>query len=125
MELIRRKSNVESFTGVFALDDYGSGYNSVINLLELKPKFVKVDISIVRDVDKDVNKQQVISNIVNYGHKRDRLIIAEGLETVEELEKVLKLGVDLLQGYYLARPAETPLPISEEARRVIEEYQTK
>lgn len=123
MELIRRKSNVESFSGMFALDDYGSGYSSEINLLELNPKFVKVDISIVRDVDKDTNKQQVITNIVNYAHKHDMLIIAEGLETEAELRKVLDLGVDLLQGYYLARPAETPLPISEEALQVIKTYQ--
>ena len=122
MELIRRKSSVESFSGMFALDDYGSGYSSEINLLELNPKFVKVDISIVRDVDKDTNKQQVITNIVNYAHKRDMLIIAEGLETEAELRKVLDLGVDLLQGYYLARPAETPLPISEEALQVIKTY---
>ncbi len=125
MELIRRKSSVEDFSGMFALDDYGSGYNSEINLLELKPKFVKVDISIVRDVDKDANKQQIISNIVDYGHKRDMMIIAEGLETAEELEKVLELGVDLLQGYYLARPGEIPLPISNEALRVIEGYQKR
>lgn len=65
---------------LFALDDYGSRYNSEINLLELKPKFIKVDISIVR-------------------------------------------AVDLLQGYYLARPGETPLPISEEALQVIREFQ--
>ncbi len=125
MELIRRKSSVKNFSGMFALDDYGSGYNSEINLLDLKPKFIKVDISIVRDVDKDINKQQIISNIVDYGHKRDMLIIAEGLETAEELEKVLELGVDMLQGYYLARPGEVPLPISDEALRVIEEYQKK
>ena len=123
MELIHRKSSVESFSGMFALDDYGSGYNSEINLLELKPKFVKVDIIIVRDVDKDTNKQQIITNIVNYAHKRDMMIIAEGLETEAELRKVLDLGVDLLQGYYLARPAETPLPISEEALQVIKTYQ--
>lgn len=121
MDLIRRKSSVESFSGMFALDDYGSGYNSEINLLELKPKFVKVDISIVRDVDKDVNKQQIISNIVDYGHKRNMLILAEGLETAEELKKVLELGVDLLQGYFLARPAESPQPISQEALSVIRE----
>ncbi len=125
MELIRRKSSVESFSGMFALDDYGSGYNSEINLLELKPKFVKVDISIVRDVDKDINKQQIISNIVSYGHKRDMLIIAEGLETAAELEKVLELGVDLLQGYYLAKPGERPGPVSEEALRVIRGFSEK
>lgn len=119
MDLIKKKSSVENFSGMFALDDYGSGYNSEINLLELKPKFVKVDITIVRDVDKDTNKQQIIGNIVNYAHKRDMLIIAEGIETAAELKTVLGLGVDFLQGYYLARPAETPLPINEEAFEVI------
>jgi len=122
MDLIRRKSSVENFSGMFALDDYGSGYNSEINLLELNPKFVKVDITIVRDVDKDTNKQQIISNIVDYAHKRDMLIIAEGLETAQELTKVLELGVDLLQGYYLARPGEKPLPIADEALAVIKKY---
>lgn len=122
-ELLRKKSSVEGFSGMFALDDYGSGYNSEINLLELKPKFIKVDISIVRDVDRDVNKQQIIGNIVNYAHRQNMLIIAEGLETAAELKTVLTLGVDLLQGYYLARPGETPLPISEEALQVIREFQ--
>lgn len=121
-ELLKRKSEAEGFSGMFALDDYGSGYNSEINLLELKPKFVKVDISIVRDVDKDIDKQLIISNIVSYAHRQNMLIIAEGLETAAELEKVLELGVDLLQGYYLARPGETPPPISEEALRVIREF---
>ena len=125
MELIKKKSLTKGFSGIFALDDYGSGYNSEINLLDLAPKYVKVDISIVRDVDKDINKQQIISNIVNYAHKRDMMIVAEGLETAEELTKVLDLGVDLLQGYYLARPGETPLPISEEALQVIKEYHEK
>ena len=59
MELIKRKSSVENFSGMFALDDYGSGYNSELNLLELQPRFVKVDISIVRDMDKDAGKQRM------------------------------------------------------------------
>lgn len=119
MEMVRRKSSIENFSGMFALDDYGKGYSSEINLLELNPKFVKVDISIVRDVDKDANKQQVVRNIVEYAHRKEMLIVAEGVETAAELEKVLELGVDLLQGYYLARPAQTPLPISEEALALI------
>lgn len=122
MELINKKSQVKGFSGIYALDDYGSGYNSEVNLLKLNPKYVKVDITIVRDVDKDANKQQIISNIVNYAHKRDMRIIAEGLETAEELRKVLELGVDLLQGYYLARPGEKPPAINEEALGTIREY---
>lgn len=122
MELIRKKSSVENFSGMFALDDYGSGYNSEINLLELSPKYVKVDISIVRDMDKDSGKQRMISNIVNYAHEREMLIVAEGIETAEELKTALLLGVDLLQGYYLARPAKIPECINGEAQAVIEAY---
>ena len=119
MEQIKHKQMVEGFSGMFALDDYGSGYNSEINLLELKPKFVKIDISIIRNVDQDVNKQQIISNIVNYAHQWDMLIVAEGIETEAELRTVLELDVDLLQGYFLARPGEVPSAISKGALEVI------
>lgn len=122
IELVRQKSKVEGFSGMFALDDYGSGYNTEINLLELHPYFIKVDISIVRDIDSDYNKQQIVNNIVTYAHKRDMLVVAEGLETAKELEMVLELGVDLLQGYFLARPGETPPAISEDALRIIREH---
>ncbi len=125
MEMIQKKSETEGFSGMFALDDYGSGYNSEINLLELNPAFVKVDITIVRDIDKDANKQQIVANIVEYAHKRDMMVIAEGLETPEEVLMSLKLGVDLLQGYFLARPGEIPPEISAEAYRLIQELGKK
>lgn len=121
MELVEGKKSVEGFSGMFALDDYGSGYNSEINLLELKPHFVKVDITIVRNIDKDTNKQQIVTNIVQYAHKRNMMVIAEGLESAEEVRKSLELGVDLLQGYFLARPGAVPPAISREAYQLIRE----
>ncbi len=122
MKMVEGKKSVEGCSGMFALDDYGSGYNSEINLLELKPHFVKVDITIVRDIDKDANKQQVVSNIVEYAHKRGMMVIMEGLETAAEVGKSLELGADLLQGYFLARPGEVPPAINEEAARLIRAY---
>lgn len=122
MDLINSKRETEGFSGMFALDDYGSGYNSEINLLELKPEFVKVDITIVRDIDSDVNKQQIVSNMVIYAHKRNMMVIAEGLETPEEVQKCLELRVDLLQGYFLARPGEVPPAINPQASQMIKEY---
>ncbi len=119
IELIRKKSRAEGFTGIFALDDYGSGYNSELNLLALNPHYVKVDVTIVRDIDVDENKQQVVRNIVEYGHTRDMQIIAEGIETGAELTKLLELGVDLLQGYFLARPGAVPPALSEDARLLL------
>lgn len=119
LSLIRKKSEAEGFTGIFALDDYGSGYNSELNLLTLNPRYVKVDVTIVRDVDVDENKQQIVKNIVRYTHQRDMKIIAEGIETGAELKKLLELGVDLLQGFYLARPGAVPPALSEDARLLL------
>lgn len=119
LSLIRKKSMAEGFTGTFALDDYGSGYNSELNLLNLNPRYVKVDVTIVRDLDTNENKQQIVKNIVAYAHQRDMLIIAEGIETGAELKKLLELEVDLLQGFYLARPGAVPPALSEDARLLL------
>ena len=115
------KKNAPEFWGAIALDDYGTGYNSEKCLLTLAPQYVKVDIAIIRDIDTDADKQQIVSNIVEYAHQRGMYIIAEGVETKEELEKVLELKVDLLQGYYLARPAAVPQEVNPDAVKIIRE----
>ncbi|MBU5626650.1 EAL domain-containing protein [Oscillibacter sp. MSJ-2] len=124
-ESTRAKRRMLGVSGMFALDDYGSGYNSEKNLLELTPQFIKVDISIIRDIDTDRNKQQIVANIVAYAHEREMYIIAEGLETAAEVKKVLDLDVDLLQGYYLARPAAVPPQISQAAVELLRSHSGK
>lgn len=119
IELVRKKGRTEGFMGIFALDDYGSGYNSELNLLSLNPHYVKVDVTIVRDIDADENKQHIVRNIVEYGHARDMQIIAEGIETGAELQKLLELNVDFLQGFFLARPGAVPPALSEDARLLL------
>ena len=121
-EIMEKKKALAGENCLFALDDYGSGYNGELNLLELSPKFIKVDISIIRDIDTDIDKQRIVSNIVDYAHDRDMFIIAEGIETPSELTKVLDLGVDLLQGYILARPAAIPDNISKTALDIIKNF---
>ncbi len=113
------RKNMAGFLGAIALDDYGSGYNSEKSLLAISPQYIKVDMAIIRDIDTDPDKQQIVSNIVDYAHQRGMYIVAEGIETPAELEKVLELGVDLLQGYYLARPAAVPGEINSEAIKII------
>lgn len=63
-----------------------------------------------------------MANIVAYAHPRKMLIIAEGLETPEEIHKVLELDVDLLQGFCLARPAAIPGPVHSDALDVIYDF---
>lgn len=118
-EALEIKRHAPGFSGIFALDDYGSGYSNEGSLLELAPRFIKVDIAIIRGIDTDMDKQQIMRNIVAYAHPRSMQIIAEGVENAAEMSKCIELGADALQGYYLAKPAAIPAKISPAARQVI------
>lgn len=120
---LERKRNVPGFSGSFALDDYGSGYSNELNLLELSPRYIKIDISIVRGIDTDRDKQQIVSNIVAYAHARSMQLIAEVIDTEAQLRTVIGLGVDLLQGYYLSCPAAVPALIAPAAQAVIDQLE--
>ena len=118
-QALESKRHAPGFSGMFALDDYGSGYSNEGSLLELAPRFIKVDISIIRGIDSDPDKQQILRNVVRYAQPRNMQIIAEGVETAAEMRTVIDLGADLLQGYFLARPAAVPDPIAPEAAEII------
>lgn len=118
---LRIKQTIPGSSGAFALDDYGSGYSNERSLLELSPNYIKIDLSIIRDIDTDANKRQIVSNTVSYAHQRGMKVVAEGLETADEVRTVLSLGVDLLQGFFLAMPQVEPGGASEESLAVIAE----
>ncbi len=105
--------------GRIALDDYGSGYNGESNLIEIAPEFIKIDISIIKDIHENQDKQDLMEYMVHYAHSRKMLVIAEGVEKKEELKTVIGIGVDLIQGYYLAMPKEYPSDIDEEKKQEI------
>ncbi|MDO5602175.1 MAG: EAL domain-containing protein [Oscillospiraceae bacterium] len=88
-----------------ALDDFGAGYSTESSLLYIAPDFVKIDMSIVHGLDTDENRRMLVSNILSYTQPRGMKVIAEGVETAEELRVLIELGVDYLQGYYLAKPS--------------------
>lgn len=124
-EALEKKRNAPGFSGMFALDDYGSGSSNENTLLQLAPRFVKVDITIIRGIDTSPDKQQILRNVVAYAHPRSMKIVAEGVETAAELRTVIELGADLLQGYFLARPAIVPGDIAPEAAAIIRELQRR
>ena len=124
-EALEKKRTAPCSSGMFALDDYGSGYSNENSLLELAPRFIKVDIAIIRGIDTSPDKQQILQNVVAYAHPRSMKIVAEGVETAAELRTVIELGADLLQGYFLARPAIVPGAIAPEAAAIIGELQRR
>ncbi|HBV69129.1 MAG TPA: diguanylate phosphodiesterase, partial [Clostridiales bacterium] len=107
---------IKSWGGLVALDDYGYGYNSESTLLRISPNIVKIDMSIVRGIDKDDKRRRLVANLVLYTRERDILLLAEGIETREELKTIVSLGVQLLQGYYIAKPSYEANPPTQEVK---------
>lgn len=105
-----------------AIDDFGSGYNNESILLDVTPEFVKIDMEIVQGVERDKNREHIIKNLISYAHDRKIKVIAEGIETESQLEKLIKLGVDYGQGYYFSKPELTPPILSKEKVEKIIEF---
>lgn len=120
-----KQSIMRCMGGRIALDDYGTGYNSEKMLLTISPEFIKVDMAIVKDIHLSSDKRSIVSYITQFAHERGKYIIAEGVETWEETRTVIDLGVDYLQGYFLARPQEVPEGIPEKKKMLIREYAKK
>ena len=97
-----------------ALDDFGTGYNSELTLLTIQPNIIKIDRSIISGCDKDASRRRIINNLVKLARSKQIQVIAEGVETQEELKTVIACGVDLLQGYYLSYPLFEPKPLDTE-----------
>ncbi|MBU0481536.1 MAG: EAL domain-containing protein [Proteobacteria bacterium] len=90
---------------VQATDDIGTGYSDLERVMELNPGFMKIDISFVRGVDKSFIKQKIVASLVALARGLNSEIIAEGVETGEEYEKLVELGVPYAQGFLFGRPS--------------------
>ena len=99
-----RLSAYRDFGLRFAVDDVGGGYASLESIVATKPEIVKIDIHIVRNLHQDAVKRSIIKFIVGFCKENDIISIAEGVETKEEMDAVLALGIDAVQGYFLFRP---------------------
>ena len=91
----------------FALDDTGAGYASLQAVIELEPDFIKVDRALVTGLDVDPARQALLRALQGVADSIDARIIAEGLDTLEELEMLGELGIPFGQGWLFGKP--TPL----------------
>lgn len=88
----------------FAIDDYGAGYSNTSSLLLLMPEYVRIDRILLAGIDSDAKKQRLVTDIISFCHENAMTVIAEGVETRPELRTVIRLGVDLIQGFYISKP---------------------
>ena len=119
-EYIARKiKRMKNWGAQIALDDFGTGYNSEYALITLHPNIVKIDRSIISGCDKDVSRRTIIKNLVKTAKIKQILVLAEGVETESEVQTVIACGVDLIQGYYFARPVFEPQPLDPHVTNMI------
>jgi EAL domain-containing protein (putative c-di-GMP-specific phosphodiesterase class I) len=95
-----------------AVDDLGAGYAGLASFAILKPDIVKLDISLVRDVDKEPTKRKLIHSMTTLCREMGMQVISEGVETVAERDTLSELGCELLQGFLFARPGRMPAEVS-------------
>ncbi len=109
-----------------AVDDYGTGYSNIVNLLRYMPDYVKIDRMLLSGIEDNPQKQHFVSDIVKFAHENDFKVLSEGVETSAELETCIRLGTDLIQGFYTARPSKEIIPeLPAEVREEIFRYSAR
>lgn len=88
-----------------AIDDFGAGYSGLNLLADYPVDFVKLDIALIKDIDKDRARRAIVKGIFQVCTDLSSQVIAEGVETYEELSTLRDFGIELFQGFYFAKPA--------------------
>ncbi|WP_022849730.1 EAL domain-containing protein [Limisalsivibrio acetivorans] len=86
------------------LDDFGAFHSNLDRIIKSKPNIIKIDRSLIADMNRDYYRQSIIKSIIDLSKKIGSLTLAEGLETEEDIVKCYELGVDLFQGFYFSKP---------------------
>ncbi len=95
---------------ITAIDDFGSGYSGLGLLADFQTSIVKLDMALIRNIDRDNTRQAIIRNCLNLFEDLNITVLAEGIETMEEMQWLRDEGVELMQGYLFAKPGFETLP---------------
>jgi EAL domain-containing protein (putative c-di-GMP-specific phosphodiesterase class I) len=94
-----------------AIDDFGAGYSGLSLLAQFQPDVVKLDMGLVRGADTDPTRITILRHTAAMCRELGVTVVAEGVETAAELAMLRRLGIDIFQGYYFARPGFEQLPM--------------
>ena len=100
-----KSRSVRYMDNLLAADDFGTGITNLELIEFMSPHIVKLDRELISGIDHMSEKQRKVKELVSLFHSKGIQVVAEGIEEKEEFEYLLGLGIDLYQGYYLARPA--------------------
>lgn len=88
-----------------AIDDFGAGYAGLTLLADFQPDLIKLDMGLLRHLDRDPTRRIIVRNLVRMCEEMRIMVIAEGVETAQERDVLRDAGIHLMQGYFFARPA--------------------
>jgi PAS domain S-box-containing protein len=97
-------STVTTLNAEIAIDDFGSGYSNFTRIIEANANIIKIDGILIKDIDKDQTKQDIVEAIVNFAKKENKVTVAEFVENEEIYNTIKQLGVNYSQGYYFDKP---------------------
>jgi len=96
---------VKSFGAKIAIDDFGSGYSNFERILKLQPDYIKLDGSLIKNIDKNDDMKILTQTIISFANKLGIKTIAEYVHSKEVLDIITQMGVDFAQGYYIGKPS--------------------
>lgn len=103
-DIINKLNNLKSMGVKVSLDDFGTGYSSLNYLRQLPINVLKIDKSFVQEICCKADQRVIVDVIINLSHKLGYKVVAEGVETEEQLKLLKEMGCDLGQGYYFSKP---------------------
>ncbi|MFA6138244.1 MAG: EAL domain-containing protein [Sulfurimonas sp.] len=99
-------NSVKSYGAKISIDDFGTGYSNFEYLMKLKVDYIKIDGSMIKNIDTDKNSQMITQTIVEFAKKMNIKTVAEFVHSKDVFDKIAELGVDYTQGYYFGAPTQ-------------------
>jgi EAL domain-containing protein (putative c-di-GMP-specific phosphodiesterase class I) len=108
-DLVARIGRLRKLGFRIAIDDLGAGYSGLTSFAQMQPEIVKIDMSLVRNIDREPTKERLVRSLAELGRDMKIQVVCEGVETAAERDALLGVGCDVFQGYFFARPGK-PFP---------------
>ena len=101
MELVRR---LQEYGFIIEIDDFGSGYSSLNSLKDISVDILKMDMKFFEKSEENGRSEKIVRSVINLANELGMPVIAEGVETEEDLEMLRRVGCQIVQGYYYSKP---------------------